>query len=177
MRVKQMRLLAGLLVGGMAAAAVCGQSKQEPATPRGVPASVSSPTAESSSRSSFLLSRKSVPNQKAVKSYLLLWGIDDIVVRTTSSGALVRFSYRVVDVNKAQVLNEKRATPYLIDEKTQSALQIPDMEQVGKLRQTATPEVGHEYWMVFSNKRGFVKTGSWVDVVIGNVRINGLMVQ
>ena len=33
----------------------------------------------------------------------LNWGVDNLEVRKTSSGALIRFSYRVVDVAKAKV--------------------------------------------------------------------------
>ncbi len=109
--------------------------------------------------------------------YKQVWGIDNIVVRETSSGIMIRFSYRVVDAEKAKVLNDKKATPYLIEEKTGAALQVPMMEKVGQLRQTATPKNGREYWMVFANKGEFVKPGSRVDVVIGKFRVNGLVVQ
>ena len=98
-------------------------------------------------------------------------------VREAASGVLLRFSFRVEDSNRAQVLNDKKATPYLIDEKTGAVLQIPTMPKVGLLRQTATPTNGTEYWMVFSNKGNFVKPGNRVDIVIGNFRANGLVVQ
>jgi hypothetical protein len=45
-----------------------------------------------------------------------IWGIDDLHVRSTASGSLIRFSYRVVDVDKAKILNDKKVNPYLIDE-------------------------------------------------------------
>jgi hypothetical protein len=94
-----------------------------------------------------------------------------------SSGELLRLSYRIVDPGKAQILNDKRATPYIVDGKTQSLLQIPNMEKVGQLRQTATPEAGRAYWMVFSNRRKSVQAGDRVDVVIGTFRANGLVVE
>jgi hypothetical protein len=114
---------------------------------------------------------------RAAMMYKRLWGVDNIEVREISSGILVRFSYRVVDANKAKVLNDKKATPYLIDETTGAALQVPVLEKVGQLRQTATPQNGRQYWMAFSNKGMFVKPGSRVDIVIGNFRINGLVVE
>jgi len=109
--------------------------------------------------------------------YRTVWGIDKLEVRETNSGVLLRFSYRVADAKKAAVLNDKKATPYLIDEKTGAVLQIPTMPKVGLLRQTANPENGREYWMVFSNKGNFVKPLSRVDVVIGTFRVNGLIVR
>lgn len=106
-----------------------------------------------------------------------LWGIDDIHLRSTASGALIRFSYRVVDADKAKMLNKKKATPYLVDERNGLALQIPNLEQVGQLRQTSPPHNGREYWMAFSNKSRSVKPGSRVTVVIDRVRISGLVVE
>jgi hypothetical protein len=95
-----------------------------------------------------------------------LWGIDDIHLRSTASGSLIRFSYRVVDADKANILSSKNATPYLIDEKNGLALQIPQLEQVGQLRQVSTPHDGREYWMAFSNKGRTVKPGDHVTVPV-----------
>jgi hypothetical protein len=105
------------------------------------------------------------------------WGIENITVRATASGELIRFSYRVVDAEKAALINDKSKAPYLIEEKMGLALQIPQMEKVGQLRQTATPENGREYWMAFSNKGKLIKPGSRVDIVIGSFRINDLVVE
>ena len=106
-----------------------------------------------------------------------LWGIDEIHVRSTASGALVRFSYRVVDANRAQILNSKQSTPYLIDEEHGLALQVPVMDQVGQLRQVPTPQNGRDYWMAFSNKGRYVKPGSHVTLIIGSSRFKGLVVE
>ena len=116
-------------------------------------------------------------NERAHDYYRSRWGIDELSVRLVSSGELLRLSYRIVDPGKAQILNDKRATPYIVDGKTQSLLQIPNMEKVGQLRQTATPEAGRAYWMVFSNRRKSVRAGDRVDVVIGTFRANGLVVE
>lgn len=105
------------------------------------------------------------------------WGIDDIHLRSTASGALIRLSYRVVDADKAKILNKKKATPYLVDDKNGLALQIPNLEQVGQLRQVSPPRNGREYWMAFSNKGRSVKPGSHVTVIIGSLRISGLVVE
>ena len=106
-----------------------------------------------------------------------LWGVDNVHVRSTASGALVRFSYRVVDADKARTLNSKDATPYLVDEQHGLALQIPVMEQVGQLRQVAAPQNGRDYWMAFSNKGRYLKPGNHVTLIAGNLRISGLVVE
>jgi hypothetical protein len=78
---------------------------------------------------------------------------------------LILFSYRVLDADKAKILNSKKDTSYLIDEKNGLALQIPMLEQVSQLRHVSTPQDGHEYWMAFSNKGRTVK--DHVTVIIG----------
>lgn len=118
----------------------------------------------------------SVLSQRQAEYYMRRWGIDNIVLKETASGSLIRFSYRVIDAEKAKILSDKKATPYLIDEKKGLALQIPVLEQVGQLRQVATPQNGREYWMTFSNKSHQVKPGSHVTVMIGTFRAEGLVV-
>jgi hypothetical protein len=106
-----------------------------------------------------------------------IWGIDDVHVRYTASGSLICFTYRVVDAEKAKVLNDKRATPYLVDEKDGLALQVPTVDQVGQLRQVAMPQNGREYWMAFSNKGRILSPGNHVTVMIGRFRAEELVVE
>jgi hypothetical protein len=109
--------------------------------------------------------------------YKRKWGVDVVGVRLVSSGAMLRFSYRVIDPEKAQPLNDKRWNPYLVDEATGVKLGVPEMEKVGKLRQTGPAEEGRVYWMVFGNPGDLVKHGDRVDVVIGNFRADGIVVE
>jgi len=93
------------------------------------------------------------------------------------SGEVIRFSYRVLDPNKAKILNDKKSEPSLIDPKAKVKLVVPSLEQVGQLRQSSTPEAGKSYWMAFSNKGRLVKRGDHVTVVIGKFRAEGLVVD
>jgi len=106
-----------------------------------------------------------------------LWGIEDIHVRSTASGALVRFSYRVVNAGRAKTLNDKKMHPYLIVRKTGEKLEVPVTEKIGQLRQTAEPEAGREYWIVFTNAGRQVVPGDHVDIVIGTFRASELVVE
>ena len=54
---------------------------------------------------------------------------------------------------------------------------VPQMEKVGALRTTTEPKTGRMYWMVFANTGHVVKPGSLVDVVIGDLRVDGLTVE
>jgi hypothetical protein len=114
---------------------------------------------------------------RATSYYRAAWGVDNFLARRTASGSLIRFSYRVTDAERAKVLGEREATPHLIDPTRGVILQVPVMENIGQLRQTGTPLVGQEYWMVFSNKGDFVKAGDRVDVLIGTFHADGLLVE
>lgn len=109
--------------------------------------------------------------------YRLIWGIDGLSVKSAESGEVIRFSYKVLDAQKAKILNDKKLEPALIDERAHVKLVVPMMDKVGKLRQTSSPEPGKTYWMLFSNKGGHVKSGDRVDVVIGNFHAKGLVVD
>ena len=98
-------------------------------------------------------------------------------MKWTESGEVIRFSYRVLDADKAKALNDKKNEPSLIDPKAGVKLVVPSLEKVGQLRQTATPEAGKGYWMAFSNKGRRVKRGDHVDVTIGSFRAQGLVVD
>jgi hypothetical protein len=109
--------------------------------------------------------------------YATTWGVDQLTVKLAESGQLVRFSYRVVDADRAQALENKASEPSLLDEKAHVALSIPVMDKVGPLRQSMPAETGKTYWMMFSNKGNKVGSGHRVSVAIGAIRFDGLIVQ
>lgn len=115
--------------------------------------------------------------KRATLYYQTVWGINDLMVRSTESGELIRFSYHVLDPAKARQLNDKKLEPALIDLKARVKLVVPSLEKVGQLRQSSTPEAGKEYWMAFSNPRRNVKPGDHVNIVIGTFHAEGLVVE
>ncbi len=118
----------------------------------------------------------SVPGS-ASQTYAAQWGIDTLRVEYTSSGNLLRFSYRVVDTKLAAPLADKKFTPSLYSPKHHAVLSIPVMEKVGPLRQSMGQEAGKEYWMAFSNRGQIVKPGDRVNVTIGSFHADGLRVE
>jgi hypothetical protein len=116
-------------------------------------------------------------SQHAAMYYEAMWGVDSLRVKLAESGELVRFDYRVLDPEKASALNDKKAEPELIDPQAGVKLVVPQMEKVGKLRQSSTPKAGMVYWMAFSNPTRAVKRGDRVDVVIGPFRASNLIVE
>jgi hypothetical protein len=119
---------------------------------------------------------KHLPVQ-AQRYYEGVWGVDSLTVRYTESGEIIRFSYRVLDPQKAATLNDKKVEPSLMDPQAQVSLVVPRMEKIGQLRQSSTPIAGKSYWMAFSNTGRVVKPGHRVDVQIGNFRAQGLVVE
>jgi hypothetical protein len=104
------------------------------------------------------------------------WGIQKEMIALTAAGHMVDFRYRVLDAEKAKPLFDRSAKAYLVHQATNQTLVVPTTAKVGPLRNTGTPEEGKVYWMFFGNP-GVVKPGDKVNVVIGNVEINDLVVQ
>ncbi len=169
---RRARAAAGLLLAALVAvpAAASAAAPQAPeakavAKPAGKPAAATSPY------------RPDRFAGKAGRYYKAVWGVDSLSVKLAESGELVRFAWRVLDPGKARLLSDKQLEPALVDPQAGVSLVVPAMEKIGKLRQSASPEVGKSYWMVFSNKGRLVKRGDRVNVVIGLFRADGLAVD
>jgi hypothetical protein len=114
---------------------------------------------------------------KAGQYYRSVWGVDSLSVKAAESGELIRFSYRILDPQKAKILNDKQVPAFLNSPEHRIQLVIPSLEKVGQLRQSNTPEAGRSYWMAFSNPQRSVKRGDRVNVVIGQFHADGLAVE
>ena len=174
-----------LLAGLLAAATASAQTGLQPAVGTQAPAAQPdkggqpSAQAKSGTKSSTKVSRYR-PERFAGRAgsyYRLVWGVDSLGVKWGESGEVIRFSYRVLDADKAGILNDKKNEPSLIDPQAGVKLVVPSLENVGQLRQSAPPEGGKSYWMVFSNKGRLVKRGDHVSVVIGAFHADGLVVD
>jgi len=84
--------------------------------------------------------------------YEEVWGVGELRVRAAESGELIRFNYRVLDPERAAALNDKKVEPQLFDAQAGVKLAVPELEKVGKLRQSSTPKAGMTYWMAFSTR-------------------------
>jgi len=169
-------LLAGILVSTPLASRVGAQSTQgaspaqassTPATSAAKPATAAEPYHNQPDRIA----------KRAAAYYEAVWGIEAPSVKAVESGVILRFSYHVLDPEKAKPLNDKKIEPVLICPQKGLKLEIPSMEKVGKLRQTSAPEAGKSYWMAFSNSGRPVKRGDRVDIEIGQFKARGLTVD
>ncbi len=165
----------GTVVALLGAGAVLAQQVPDATTARPVAAMVGTPPPSSVSSSSAY--RPDRLAGRAGHYYKLVWGIDDLRVKWTESGEVVRFSWHVLDPRLAATLNAKEIEPSLVDAQAGVSLVIPQLENIGMLRQTSAPAAGKSYWMAFSNKGRMVRKGDRVDVVIGPFRADGLVVE
>jgi hypothetical protein len=186
LRMIRNRLLAMALAGSLGVLVAIGTSAAQSASPAGqTPAATSTPKAAAQSPAPD----KNVPKARAVRHvprlnsrsatlyYGLIWGVDSLRAKYAESGEIIRFSYRVIDPEKAKTLNEKQNEPYLVDPQAGVKLVVPSLEKVGKLRQAMDPKAGKMYWMAFSNKGRLVRPGHRVNVEIGNFKAMGLIVE
>lgn len=116
-------------------------------------------------------------SKHAAEYYGVVWGVDSLRVKAVESGELIRFTYRILDTDKAKILNDKKTDAYLIAPAAHIRLSVPSLEKVGSLRQSSTPIADKSYWMAFSNPGRKVRPGDRVDVVIGQFRAEGLVVE
>jgi len=176
-------LLAGLLAGSIFVFALAAQTPEQPSaqSPAPAPAQPAAPAPAPAGQSQASPARYSYQPYRAPRRaaalYGLFWGVEGLRVKLVESGEMIKFTYSVIDPDKAKVLNDKKAEPVLIDPQAGVQLVVPQLEKVGKLRQSSTPEMGKTYWMAFSNKGGVVKRGDRVNVVIGQFRAEGLIVD
>jgi len=159
-------LLAGLLAGGIAVLTVTAQS----------PAPAAQPTVVAAAGRTSPYRPSRFPG-RANTYYGLVWGVDDLGVKSVESGEIIRFTYRVLNADKAKMLNDKKLAPALIAPRAGVKLVVPQLEKIGQLRQSGSPVEGKAYWMAFSNKGRLVKRGDRVIVQIGQFRADGLVVE
>jgi len=105
------------------------------------------------------------------------WGVDIVGVKPVSSGYMLAFRYRILDPEKAKMLNDMKSKAYIIDEASGIRLAVPAMENIGELRSGSAPIANRTYFMIFGNPGKVVKSGSLISVVAGNFQVNGLVVD
>jgi hypothetical protein len=109
--------------------------------------------------------------------FQLNWGVELINVHPVSSGLMLVMRYKVIDPERAKVLNDRKSRAYLIDETTGTVLAVPTMENIGELRPGNLPETNRNYFMIFGNPGRVVQAGSRVSMIAGDFRVDGMVVE
>jgi hypothetical protein len=165
-----------LMAGFFACSIAVSPAKAQPTTAAPAPnqTTAAKSAASAGTPTSYLPNRIS---RHAAEYYGVVWGVDSIRIKAAESGELIRFTYRILDPEKAKTLNDKEIDAYLIAPGAKVRLSVPSLEKVGQLRQSSTPEAGKSYWMAFSNPGRRVRLGDRVDVIIGPFHAEGLVVE
>lgn len=100
-------------------------------------------------------------------------------LRLSAAGYMLDFRYRVVDPDKAAVLLDRKIRPYLLDEASGAQLGVPDTAKLGQLRTTGRNKVvpDQDYFILFANPGRYVQAGTRMTLVMGDVRIENLIVE
>ncbi|MEW6585203.1 MAG: hypothetical protein AB1442_06280 [Nitrospirota bacterium] len=105
------------------------------------------------------------------------WGIQIKSVRLSAAGYMVDFRYHVTDSDKASAILRRQQKAALIDQDSGTELGVP-RTRLGPMRQTAVkPAADRDYFIFFGNKNGVVKPGDKVTVVIGDFKLENLVVE
>ena len=104
------------------------------------------------------------------------WGIRPLSIQLTAAGNMLDYRFRVIDPDKAMVLMKRGDKAYLIDQASGAKLTVP-RTKVGPLRQTGSkPMPGKVYPILFSNTGKMIKSGSKITLVIGDFRMEDIVV-
>lgn len=106
------------------------------------------------------------------------WGIEPVGTYVSAGGHIVDFRYGILDPEKSAAVAARQVKPYLIHQDSGAKLCVPTSAKIGPLRQTTMkPTRGRIYFVLFANPGGLVKTGNKVSVVMGDCRVEDLLVQ
>ncbi|MDH4109074.1 MAG: hypothetical protein OEW35_12195 [Gammaproteobacteria bacterium] len=108
------------------------------------------------------------------------WGVQVLGIRLGASEYMLDFRFRVVDADKALPLFDQRIKPYVIADKSSIKLPVPMAAKVGAFRPTNRGKnitADRNYYIVFGNPDRHVDAGETVTVVIGDFRVDRLLVN
>ena len=94
-------------------------------------------------------------------------------VAVTAGGGMIDLRYQVLDPDKAQIVHDQKRPPKIIDEATGRIISRPWMDH-GHKREL---RVATSYHQLLLNAGGIIKRGSPVTVVIGEARLEHIVVQ
>jgi hypothetical protein len=109
-----------------------------------------------------------------------IWGVELLGMRLTAAGMMLDFRFKVLDAQKALPLFDHRIKPHIVAERSNIKLPVPMAAKVGAFRPTnrgKNIKADRIYYMIFGNPDRHVKVGEMVTVVIGDFKVEHLMVN
>ena len=106
------------------------------------------------------------------------WGIRVNGARLAMGNAFVDVRYEVTDTQKASLLSNGTMRAYLFDPASGSKLFMPAPPKEGAFPPTGYRlATGKVYFAVAGNPHGLVKSGSKVDLVVGDAKTTDLLIE
>lgn len=106
------------------------------------------------------------------------WGVQIVAIRSSAAGYMLDFRYRVTAAEKAAPLLKQETKAYVIVEKNGAQLYVPIVSRIGPLRQSSTQVYAdRNYFVLFANPGKLVLPGDAVTVVIGDFKVEHLIVD
>jgi hypothetical protein len=100
-------------------------------------------------------------------------GVKITQVAVTGDGGLVDLRYKVVDPDRANSLHDPKTPPAVVDEQTGLVVHNLFMDH----SHTGPYKTGVTYYLVFENPGGWVRRGSRVTVLLGDARVDHVVVS
>lgn len=100
-------------------------------------------------------------------------GVRVIRVALTAGGGMLDLRYQIVDPDKAVIVHDEENPPTIVDEVTGQAISRPWMDH------SHDRELHHavSYYELIMNVGGMIKRGSKVTIIIGDSRLEHVVVQ
>ena len=97
------------------------------------------------------------------------WGIQPVHLRITADGYMIEFRYKILDIDKALILSDRKDFPYLLSMKSRAKLSVPYGATVGFLKSNRRfIKQGKNYIAMFSNEGKHMLKGDKVKIQIKN---------
>lgn len=95
------------------------------------------------------------------------WGIEPLHLRLTAAGYMIEFRYKILDVDKALILSDRKDFPFLLSMKSKAKLSVPYGSTVGFLKSNRRfLKEGKNYIAMFSNEGQHMLKGDKVKVQV-----------
>ncbi len=105
-------------------------------------------------------------------------GIEPVALRLTANETMLDLRYKVTDAERAASLLDRKKDVYLLHEASGKVFPVPVMAKLGPMRQiTQSPKPGKVYFVLFSNTGKLIQSGDLATLVLGDFRLEHLLVE
>lgn len=106
------------------------------------------------------------------------FGIEPVALRLTANETMLDLRYKVTDPQRAASLLDRKKDVYLLHEASGKVFPVPVMAKLGPMRQiTQSPKPGKIYFVLFSNTGKLIRSGDLATLVLGDLRLQHLLVE